>query len=169
MELYFLRHGRSVPRSDWTVDDALRPLTDEGRAAMVREAATLARLGLEPDVILTSPFLRARETAQIAASALGILERLETDDRLSSGFGPKQLRKVLRDHADAARVMLVGHEPDFSQTIGKLTGGTVVCGKGSLVRVDVDDVDQPEGALVSLWQAHDLSEVAPPQAERKAA
>ncbi len=169
MELYFLRHGRSVSRADWTEDDDLRPLSNEGRAAMVSEATTLDRLGLAPDVILTSPLLRARETAQIAASALGILERVETDDRLAGGFGPKELRKVLRDHADAARVMLVGHEPDFSHTIAKLTGATVVCGKGSLARVDLADARQPEGSLVSLWQAHELIEVAPARPAQKAA
>jgi len=157
MELYFLRHARSVSRAEWAGDDGQRPLTEDGRLDMVREAATLTRLGLRPDLIVTSPLLRARQTAEIVAAALDASDRVIDDDRLTHGFGPKRLRKVLRAHKDARHVMLVGHEPDFSATIGKLTGGRVLCSKGGLARVDIADVEDRRGELVWLWQAAQLA------------
>ena len=157
MQLYFLRHGRSVGRSAWNGPDAERPLTEEGRGALAHEAATLVRLGLKPDVIVSSPLARARETAEILASGLGAGDSIVVDDRVAEGFGVKRLGKVLRDHADAKRVMLVGHEPDLSTIIRKLTGGRVVCSKGSLARVDVAAADTDRGELVWLLQAEVLT------------
>jgi len=156
MELYFLRHGVSVSQADWAGDDGQRPLTEAGKVAMAREAATLARLGLRPDVIVTSPLVRARQTAEIVAAGLEATDRLESDGRLAEGFGPKRLRKVLRAHKDARHIMLVGHEPDFSRTIGKLTGGRLLCSKGGLARVDLADVEDRQGELLWLWQADQL-------------
>ena len=156
MELYFLRHGRSVSRADWAEDDGQRPLTEDGRLDMAREVATLARFGLRPDLIVTSPLRRARQTAEIVAAGLEASDRLIDDDRLAQGFGPKRLRKVLRAHKEARHIMLVGHEPDFSATIGKLTGGRVLCSKGGLARVDIADIEDRHGELVWLWQANQL-------------
>lgn len=157
MQLYFLRHGQSVARSAWSGADADRPLTEEGRGALVHEGATLLRLGLKPDVIVSSPLVRARETAEIMASGLGAGDAMVTDVRVGEGFGVKRLRKVLSDHSDVKRVMLVGHEPDFSTIIRKLTGGRVVCTKGSLARVDIEAADADRGELVWLLQADVLT------------
>ena len=55
MKLYFLRHGQSVPRSEWDGDDVSRPLTEVGVSALAHEAWTLARLKVEPDVLVASP------------------------------------------------------------------------------------------------------------------
>jgi len=164
MQLYFLRHGQSVGRSAWKGPDGERPLTEEGRGALAHEAATLLRLGLKPDVIVSSPLVRARETAEIVAGGLGAGDRVVVDDRVAEWFGVRRLRKVLREHGDIKRIMLVGHEPDFSTIIGKLTGGRVVCTKGSLARVDVDAADAGTGELVWLLQAEVLTAeaLAPP-------
>ena len=149
MRLLFLRHGLAESRETWTAADDGRPLTAEGRSAMAREAATMARLGLAPDVIVSSPLARAHETAQIAAEGMGIADRLHDDERLAPGFGPAELAAILDEHPDVETLMFVGHEPDFSLTIGSLVGGTsVVCKKGGLARVDID----PEsGAAELLW------------------
>lgn len=149
MRLLFLRHGQAESRETWTGGDDGRPLTAEGRSAMAAEAAFLARLGSAPDVILSSPLTRARETARIFAEGLGVADRLHDDVRLAPGFGPTQLEEILEEHREARTVMLVGHEPDFSLTIGGLVGGAaVVCKKGGLARVDVD----PEsGAAELVW------------------
>ena len=164
MELYFLRHGRSINAAEWSGEDESRPLTEEGKVAMVQEAATLARRGLTPDVVVTSPLARARQTAEIVAAGLQMGVPLEPDDRLRPGFGAKRMRKVLRDHPDAQRVMLVGHEPDFSAVIGKTTGARVELSKGALARVDLADDERRNGMLICLWQADDLSReaIAPP-------
>jgi phosphohistidine phosphatase len=149
VRLLFLRHGQAEPRETWPAEDGSRPLTADGRRALATEAAVLARLGPAPDVILSSPLARAHETASIVAEGLGIGDRLRDDERLAPGFGVTELEAILDEHREAKTLMLVGHEPDFSLTIGGLVGGAaVVCKKGGLARVDVD----PEsGAAELVW------------------
>jgi phosphohistidine phosphatase len=154
MQLYFLRHGVAEKRSQWQGDDDHRPLTDAGRTALLREALTLVRLGLKVDTIVSSPLTRARETADIVAGELGLAVQVVDDERLAHGFGRRRLAQILADHAGADKVMLVGHEPEFSETIGALTGARVVCKKGSLARIDVTGGGEGEldGELVWLLQ-----------------
>ena len=138
MRLYFLRHGLAGDRETWTGDDFGRPLTDEGKQRMAREAATIAKLNLNLDVILTSPLVRAYQTAEIVAQHLNLTDRLVKDDRLSPGFGSSQLAGILKAYPEAKALMLVGHEPDFSQIIGELIGGgRITCKKGSLACVEL--------------------------------
>lgn len=151
MELYFLRHGLAGSRRRWAGLDSERPLTDDGKALMEREAATLEALGLSLDVIVTSPLARASQTAEIVARKVGLLDRLVTDERLVPGFGVRELREILGDHPDAVAVMLVGHEPDFSLTVGDLIGGgTVAFKKGGLGRVHASDASLGDAELVWL-------------------
>ncbi|HJW76490.1 MAG TPA: histidine phosphatase family protein, partial [Thermoleophilia bacterium] len=86
VRLLFVRHGVAEPRETWPGDDGARPLTAAGRRAMVRAVAAFARLGLRPDMIVTSPLVRARETAAVVAAGLGIDDRLRVDERLAPGF-----------------------------------------------------------------------------------
>ena len=149
MRLLFVRHGQAEARETWPGGDDDRPLTAEGRRAMAREAAAMARLGVAPDVICTSPLVRARETAEIVAEGLGRGDRVRDDERLASGFGPAQLRAIVGENEKVETIMFVGHEPDFSLTIGDLVGGaSVVCKKGGLARVDIDAVS---GAAELVW------------------
>ncbi len=150
MELFLVRHGVAANRRDWQGNDADRPLTKEGKEEMQRVAAGIAKLGLSLDAILTSPYVRASETAEIIAKALGMNDKLVKDDRLEYGFGRKKLRQVIGDHGDEQALMLVGHEPDFSKLIGKLTGGRVVIDKGGMAHITVPDADTLKGDLCSL-------------------
>lgn len=150
MELYFLRHGSAGKRADWRGDDALRPLTEQGAEATRRVARALARAGLRPDVIVSSPLTRARQTADITAVELGLGGGVSEDRRLAGGFDKRALAGLLADLGKPERVLLVGHEPDFSRTIGQLTGGSVVCRKGGIARVDISDPAHPDGQLVWL-------------------
>lgn len=139
MKLYFLRHGLAGEPSEWRGNDFDRPLTDEGKERMTRQAATIATLDLELDAVLTSPLMRAYQTAEIVARQLKLLGKLVKDERLGPGFNTQQLAKILAAHPKANALMLVGHEPGLSETIGDLIGGgRVVCKKGSLIRVDVN-------------------------------
>lgn len=139
MKLYFLRHGLAGEPSEWRGNDFDRPLTDEGKERMTRQAATIATLDLELDAVLTSPLMRAYQTAEIVARQLNRLDKLMKDERLGPGFNTQQLAKILAAHPKANALMLVGHEPGLSETIGDLIGGgRVVCKKGSLIRVDVN-------------------------------
>jgi phosphohistidine phosphatase len=151
MEIYFLRHGEAGKSGAARGGDAARELTDEGIARMQREASFLATLRLSLDAILTSPLVRAQQTAEIVARELRLLDALVVEDRLSPGFGPKELRRILQEHRAAGALMLVGHEPDFSATIAAcIDGGRVEIKKGALARVDIDNPDSLSGQLIWL-------------------
>lgn len=151
LKLYFLRHGQAGNRQDWHGDDAERPLTVEGKKRMTREAAGIRKLQLPLDIIITSPLLRALQTAEIVAKAQGSAARLITDGRLGAGFGPRQLAAIMAEHPDARGLMLVGHEPNFSETIGRVTGGgRLTMKKGALACIQVEDPATMKGTLVWL-------------------
>lgn len=119
----------------------------------------MARLDLELDLIVTSPRKRAKETAQIVAERLQLTDRLVQDDRLGANFDAARLSLLVRDHLDAQRVMLVGHEPDFSRTLVQLIGGgSVELKKGGLARVDIADPAVPAGDLIWLIPPKILAE-----------
>ncbi len=161
MKLYFLRHGQAGQRSQWEGDDAVRPLTEEGKQRMAREADFFATIGLQVDHILTSPLVRAYQTAEIVAERLNLKDKLVHDDRLAPGFGTSEVKKILDDYPDANAIMLVGHEPDFSSTISKLIGGgEVVCKKGGLACVNLSGHGSLEGELVWLIPPSVLAPVA---------
>jgi phosphohistidine phosphatase len=151
MILYFLRHGLAGVRKEWHGDDARRPLSKKGMKNMAMQARALARLDLQLHVIITSPLTRAAQTADIIAEELKMVPQLKQDERLQPGFGRDHLVQVLADHPQAKNIMLVGHEPDFSQTISALTGGgKVILKKGGLARVDITTTDSLQGDLVWL-------------------
>jgi phosphohistidine phosphatase len=151
MKLYFLRHGIAANRDEWSGDDASRPLTSEGRKCMEREAKGMEDLNVCPDRIITSPLKRAKETAQIVAERLHLEDKLIEDERLAGSFDAGRLAELLRDHKTDQTLMLVGHEPDFSETIGELIGGASLdLKKGGLARIDLDDASAKHGALVWL-------------------
>jgi phosphohistidine phosphatase len=151
MKLFFLRHGLAGNRNEWKGDDASRPLTDEGVKKMKTAAVTLDQLDLKLDVIITSPLVRARQTAEIVAQKLDLNSKLVEDERLAHGFNVAHLQAVLLDHPGANVVMLVGHEPDFSETISALVGGgRIVCKKGGLALVELPNANSRHGELVWL-------------------
>jgi phosphohistidine phosphatase len=123
--IWFLRHGDAEDGED----DFQRKLTDKGRRQSRDAGATLVALGVELELCLTSPRVRARETAELACESLGV--EIAIEDRLAGGrFDPLELAAGVDD------VLLVGHEPDFSDVIGELTGGHVDMKKGGLAAVD---------------------------------
>jgi phosphohistidine phosphatase len=151
MKLYLLRHGIAADRDEWNVSDEERPLTPEGRKNMEREAKGMADLNVCPDRIITSPLKRAKETAEIVAERLDLKSRLVEDERLADSFDAGRLEQILSEHTDADSLMFVGHEPDFSHTIGELVGGASVdLKKGGLARIDVNDARSTRGELVWL-------------------
>jgi phosphohistidine phosphatase len=156
--IYFLRHGKAAPRATWEGDDGLRPLTPEGEALMRLEARGIRRLGLAPGVILTSPLVRARQTAEIAAEALGLRDRLVEDARLAHGFDARCLERLAAERPEATELMVVGHEPEFSATIAELIGGgSVDMKKGGLARVDVGGPGLEDGVLAWLLTPSQLA------------
>lgn len=125
MKLYFLRHAIAVEHdAQGFENDADRPLTDEGKRKLREVAAAMEALKLSFDLILSSPYVRARETAEIVAEVLGQSKRLELSETLTPGGSTTQLVELLNHRQPAAeKVLLVGHEPYLSGLISLLLSG----------------------------------------------
>jgi phosphohistidine phosphatase len=122
-ELYIMRHGLAALRAAATVlDDAKRPLTPEGRQKMRGIAAGLANLGLDVDWIVSSPLVRAVETAELVGQALASKPPLELCDALRPGGSGEALITFLAKRRDRRRVLVVGHEPDLGELAARLIG-----------------------------------------------
>ena len=134
MKLCFLRHGEA-DWPNWTKPDDERPLTERGRKEMKRVAKFLERLKLIPDSILTSPLPRTSQTAEIVGQRLGI--ELQVEPALAHGFNLERLRRLLATR-DAETVMIVGHEPEFSEVIGELTGGKIKISKAGVALLEIN-------------------------------
>lgn len=148
MKIYFLRHGIAADRDEWQGKDFDRPLTDEGRKRLLREAKTFAQLGIDPDAIVTSPLVRAKQTAQVVAEEMHLGAKVAEDDRLGPGFDAQRLAGVLRERGRNGAVMLVGHEPDMSTTIGEIIGGAQLdLKKGGLALVELPETSSLRGTL----------------------
>jgi phosphohistidine phosphatase len=127
--IWFLRHGDAEGGDN----DFERPLTKKGERQSRDAGAALAALGVNFDACLSSPKVRARETARLACEPLGLEVTIE--ERLQGGpFDPFELT------AGLGEVLLVGHEPDLSSAIGELTGGLVDLKKGGIAAVDVREL-----------------------------
>ncbi len=121
MDLYIVRHG-VAEESTALGSDAARALTDEGRKKTARVARGLAALEVDPEIVLTSPLLRARQTADILAEALRPKDGVSEVKWLESGASPAEaVRQLARLKHD--RVMVVGHMPDLSVLASMLISG----------------------------------------------
>ncbi len=119
MKLYIVRHAAAIERTA-EVPEEQRYLTPEGRAFIRKTARTMVEKKVNPDLILTSPLIRAVQTADILAEALSYAGPLHVADELSPGFGMAALRKVLDTFPAVQELVLVGHEPDLSGVIASL-------------------------------------------------
>ncbi len=145
--IYLLRHGDAEQDPG---DDAARRLTDEGERQSRAAGRALARLGIELDACLTSPKVRAADTARLACEPLGV--EPEEEPRLrGGGFDALELA------AGRGNVMLVGHEPYFSAEVARLTGANVKLRKGGLAAID-------GSRLVALLRPADLAAIGAAQA-----
>lgn len=140
MELYILRHGIAVERgTPGYKKDSARPLTPEGEDKMRQIADAMRGMDLKFDLILSSPFARAEQTANIVAGELD--EEVTFSKYLEPGGNALELIGEINDEK-AHRVLLVGHEPDLSSLISVLiTGGsdaTIELKKGGLCKLTTD-------------------------------
>jgi phosphohistidine phosphatase len=144
MILYLLRHAIAVERGhpDYE-DDSQRPLTPKGERRMRRAAEGMLALELSLDGILSSPFLRARQTADIVTQVLQASTKLDISPALAPDGDPRQLMAELqRHHRTRQNLLLVGHEPYLSALLSTLlTGGphlTATMKKGGLGKLRAD-------------------------------
>jgi phosphohistidine phosphatase len=122
VELYLVRHGIAADRGPEFPDDAERPLTREGVSRMREESEALRALDISFDVILTSPLVRARQTAEALASALKPKPPILPVGALAPGANADALFDELARHARHERIALVGHEPDMGDLAARLIG-----------------------------------------------
>ena len=120
MQLLIIRHAIAVDRGAPGIPDEERPLTPEGEEKFREVAKGLARIVDRPAALLTSPLLRAKQTAAIAAAAWGRIEPEDTPALASGSF--EALAAVLDRHPGDATMALVGHEPHVSALLGRLLG-----------------------------------------------
>jgi phosphohistidine phosphatase len=151
-QLWLLRHGDAEPHE--ARHDADRRLTAKGEKQARMAGVALARLGLEFAAIYTSPRVRARDTANLAAEALKADPLVHQP--LSAGFDSDEARALLAAAGDGARVLVVGHEPDFSQTVHDLTGARIDLKKGGIAGVRVDGT---AAELIDLLRPKEVEEI----------
>lgn len=141
--IYLLRHGDA---EDGDGDDAARRLTPKGERQAEAGGRALAALGAQIDTCLTSPKVRAAQTARLACQALG--REPEIAEELGGGsFDSLGLT------AGRGEALLVGHEPDFSSEVARLTGAKVKLRKGGLAIID-------NSTLVALLRPKDILAIA---------
>ena len=153
-QLWLLRHGEAVPH-DSKADDADRELTGRGERQSAAAGAALARLGQEFAAVYTSPKQRALDTARLACEALNV--EPEEEDLLANGFDRDDALELVGRHGDDARVLVVGHEPSFSQVVYDLTGGRVDFKKGAVVAIRLDG---SRGELIVMLRPRELESLA---------
>lgn len=152
MQLILLRHGKAEDFSSSGGGDFARALLEKGMEQSRNAARVLSSAGFLPDLVLTSPVLRARQTAEEFCRAADISEPL-MQDWLACGMSPETALSELRAY-DENRVMIVGHEPDFSQLVQYALGasGRIEIRKGSLTCLEIHPPSPRASLLFSFPQ-----------------
>ncbi len=151
-ELYLIRHGLAEERGNAWPDDGKRPLTAEGMASMRKEARGLARLGVVLDVVLSSPLVRARQTAELVAGGLEPRPPIVNVESLTPDGSYAAVVADLEKHARKKRIALVGHEPAIGELAARLIGSrhSFEFKKGAVCRIDVEALP-PSGPGNLRW------------------
>ena len=156
-QLWLLRHGEAVPHE--SKPDHERELTPRGERQSVAAGEALARLGLEFAACLTSPLVRARQTAKLACRELNV--EPEEQDLLGKEFDADAALELLLPYEDRDRVLMVGHNPSFAQIVHDLTGARADMKKGGVAGMRVGD---GPAELLVLLRPRELEAIALSQA-----
>ncbi len=156
MEIYILRHGIAEAGKPGQADSGRR-LTAEGKEKLAKILGCARKAGVQPDVVLSSPYKRAIETAELAREYLKLDKPIIQSEVLTPMERAEKVWDEIRIHKDARQVMMVGHEPQLSSVVCYLIGtssGRVELKKGAMARVDVESIGiRPQGVLVWLLTA----------------
>ena len=155
MNIFILRHAIAVERDDWNGDEAARPLTPEGEAQQRKVCAAMKRLALRFDLILSSPYERAKRTAEIVAEELNLKKLLRFSGELQPEGNPKKLvRDIVAMEPLPENLLLVGHEPYLSELISVLLTGKakteIDFKKSGLCRLKTEHLDYDRCATL-VW------------------
>lgn len=152
--IYIVRHAIAAERGEKYPDDSKRPLTKDGMARMRQAVEGFRALDPGIDLVFTSPFVRARETADILASGLSPSPDVKVLDMLTPGHKPADVAAQITGHGGRRVIALVGHEPDLGTLASWLIGAhePLVFKKGGIARIDVPSF--PPGSNGQLvWSA----------------
>jgi phosphohistidine phosphatase len=152
-QLWFLRHGDAEPHG--ARPDFDRRLTEKGERQSKTAGAALKRLGVEFHIVFTSPRIRALDTAKLACESLGCEPVVH--EPLSGGFDADDAIELVEGLDEDGCILVVGHEPDFTQTIRDLTGGRTEMKKGGVAAVRVE---RRTGTLLMLMRPAELRAIA---------
>lgn len=160
MEIYFLRHGDAEDKKEEGKDED-RPLTSKG-AAVIRDVCRKLKGRLKAlDLIITSPMLRARQTADIAANVFKCGDKIKNTDNLLPAAPPSTLLEELASYKEAGSLLLVGHQPQLGECIAYLTGARpeeTGLKKGGCALVSTDALKASGGRLIWLKSAAEITE-----------
>jgi phosphohistidine phosphatase len=166
MKIYIVRHAIAVSRGSPEIRDEDRPLTEEGMEKMRHVAVGLCALDLRPQLILSSPLLRARQTAEILLEAFDNRIELKIIPSLAPSGGRPELYRDIRLHGKKLEsLMLVGHEPSLGEIAGEIAFGSsehpVEFKKGGACLIELEDVRGiPKGKMISLLTPSMLRKIA---------
>jgi phosphohistidine phosphatase len=150
VELYLFRHGIAEDARPGH-PDANRALTDEGGKKVAEVVKAARRSGVEPSLILSSPYLRAMQTARIAADGFDYKDDVVSTETLVPDGSPEGVWTELREHRDESAILLAGHEPLLGYLVGYLLAAPALrvdMKKAALVRIDVEAFGpSPHGTL----------------------
>jgi phosphohistidine phosphatase len=155
MHLLVIRHAIAMERDEWAKTgrpDSDRPLTDTGRRRMRKNARGMQRVSPHPDLIGTSPWLRAADTARVVAETLGV-ERMETIDVMLPDRHPRELAAWLNERSDVPTVAVFGHEPHLGEVVTWFLGGkgsNVEFKKGGACLLRFDE-QADAGSAILIW------------------
>ena len=150
-ELYLVRHAIAADRGEEWPDDDQRPLTARGVSRFKETVAGLRKLGVEIDEILTSPLVRAKQTADVLAQGVPGTHPVKVLDALAPGHVPTSVLAELAKATRRRRIALVGHEPGLGELAAHLIGAgrALPFKKGGVCRIDVESLSSRRpGALV---------------------
>ncbi len=155
MNLYIVRHAIAVQRgTPGYDDDSQRPLTDTGRKKMKKIVKGLRQFDLELDIILSSPYVRARDTAKILAKGFDMTQEIAFSDNLIPPGNFENLVSEIHEKYDVNNLALVGHEPMLSSLISWLTTGNtdmrLTLKKGGVAYLVADNLYQ-DGRAMLQW------------------
>lgn len=150
LTLLFIRHADAGDAATWAGDDAARPLSKKGRRQAKRLGDVLDRLQVRPDSILTSPRVRAADTARIVGRR--VRREAKVDDRLDAGFDAEALGTLVGEATSGASILaIVGHDPDFSTLASWLVDAPISLSKGALARIELPERAVGPGSGTLRW------------------
>jgi len=155
MDCVLFRHGIAAERDEWEASDADRPLTERGAKRVAQAAAGLSRLDVQPTYILSSPLVRAIETAKIAHSSLRVRTAVRIVDELLPDAPPNRLLSILHEIPPESCVLCIGHEPHLGMVASVLLSGRTSASfplkKAGACQIELSALVKPGQGLLRWW------------------